>query len=107
MVLGRGRNRNDEFDDDELEYVLFQGALNGKEANLRENARLARAGLVPSKHLVTDALLRRAETIRVDPTGGGAIISLFIDGVRYPGGKMPKQRAPLGINSNTSFFRVR
>jgi type II secretory ATPase GspE/PulE/Tfp pilus assembly ATPase PilB-like protein len=93
MVFGRRKGRNDDFDDDEqIEYILFQGALNGKEANLKENARLARAGLVPAKHMVTDALIRRAETIRIDPKGGGAIISLFIDGVRYPGGRMPKQR---------------
>lgn len=89
-----GKSRDDDYeDDDEIEYVLFQGALNGNEANLQENARLARAGLVPAKHLVTDALLRRAETIRIDPKGPGAIISLYIDGVRYPGGRMPKQRA--------------
>ncbi|MCH7989494.1 MAG: Flp pilus assembly complex ATPase component TadA [Planctomycetes bacterium] len=98
MIFGRRKGRktdsdSDDSDDDEkIEYVLFQGALNGKEANLKENARLARAGLIPSKHLLTDSLERRAETIRIDPKEGGAIISLFIDGVRNPGGRMPKQR---------------
>jgi type II secretory ATPase GspE/PulE/Tfp pilus assembly ATPase PilB-like protein len=94
MVFGRRKGGDDDSDEEkEIEYVLFQGALNGIEANLKKNAKLARAGLIPSKHLVTDALERRAETIRIDPKGAGAIVSLFIDGVRYPGGRMPKQRA--------------
>ena len=38
-----------------------KSALNGKEANLGANARLAQAALIPTKELVTDAILRRAD----------------------------------------------
>jgi type IV pilus assembly protein PilB len=50
-------------------------------------------GLVPAKELVSDALLRRAETMRLEPKGSTAIVRLFIDGVAYPGGRIAKQEA--------------
>ncbi|HUG94372.1 MAG TPA: ATPase, T2SS/T4P/T4SS family [Planctomycetaceae bacterium] len=79
-------------DDDsgEIEYVLFQGPLNGVEVNLQKNARLAEAGLLPAKELVTDALLRRAERIRLEPKGNRSIVTLYVDGIPYPGGRMPR-----------------
>jgi type IV pilus assembly protein PilB len=93
VIFGRGKNVEEEEEDLEIEYVLFQGAQNGKDANLAANAKLARAGLIPAKEMLTDALLRRAETIRLDVKGNAAVITLLIDGVRYPGGRMPKQQA--------------
>ncbi len=92
MILGFGKKRIDD-DDEEVELVMFQGALNGKEANLAANARLAEAGLIPAKEIVTDALSRRADTIRIEPKGATAAVSLLIDGIAYPGGKLPKQQA--------------
>lgn len=77
---------------EEVDYVVFQGALDGREVNLAANARLAEAALVPTKELVTDAILRRAEAIRVDPKGDRAIVTLMIDGVPYSGGRMAKQQ---------------
>lgn len=99
MIFGRGRRDRDEPDEpdedeeEELEYVLFQGALNGIDPNMKENARLAQAGLQPAKELVTDAILRRAERVRVEPKGEKAVVAVYIDGVPYSGGGLSKQKA--------------
>lgn len=96
MILGFGKNKkqvdDDIEDEDDIEYVSFQGSLDGREVNLAANARLAEAALVPTKELVTDALMRRAETIRIDPKGERAVVTLLIDGVPYSGGRMTKQQ---------------
>lgn len=93
MVFGFGKKgKVEEPDDDEqIELVLFQGAFNGKEANLAENARLVQAGLVRSKELISDAISRRAEMLVLEPKGNAAIARYFVDGVPYPGDRMPKQ----------------
>ena len=91
----RNRERDDIDDDDDdfdRETVLFQGALNGVEVNLSANARLARAGLVPSKQLVTDALDRRAEMILMEPKGQATLVRFVIDGIAYPGARLPRQQ---------------
>jgi type IV pilus assembly protein PilB len=97
VVLGFRKNNDgdseEEWEEEEVDYVLFQGALNGKEANLAENARLAEAGLIPLKELITDALHRRAETVRLEPKGQSAVITFSVDGVWYPGGRVPRQHA--------------
>lgn len=96
--MARGRNRSrDEIDDDDdedfpRETVLFQGALNGEEVNLSANARLARAGLVPSKQLVSNALDRRAEMILLEPKGQATLVRFVIDGIAYPGARLPRQQ---------------
>ncbi len=95
MIFGFGKNKKqieEETEEEEIEYVVFQGALSGREVNLSANARLAQAALVPTKELITDALLRRAEGVRIDPKGDRAIVTLMIDGVPYSGGRMPKQQ---------------
>lgn len=98
MVFGRKRNNEDiedEIDEEEedLELVLFQGSLNGVEANLKANAKLARAGLIPAKELVSDAVARGAQELLVEPKGARAAIRYMIDGVAYPGGALPGKRA--------------
>ncbi len=95
MIFGFGKKRDDaedEEDDEEIDYVLFQGATNGREANLGANARLAQAGLIPTKELMTDALLRRADQLRIEPKGDRALTHLSIDGVSYPGSRLSKQQ---------------
>ena len=92
MIFGFGKGVEEE-EEEELELVTFQGALNGKQADLKANARLMEVGLVPAKELVSDALLRRAEMVRLEPKGKAAIVRLFIDGVAYPGGRIRKQEA--------------
>ena len=87
------KKRRAEVADEAMELVMFQGALNGKEANLSANARLAGAGLMPAKELVTDALMRRAETIRLDPKGDRSSVTFMIDGIKHPGGRLPKDQA--------------
>jgi type II secretory ATPase GspE/PulE/Tfp pilus assembly ATPase PilB-like protein len=99
VIFGFGRRNDDDDDDDdddeeEMDFVLFQGALNGKNPDLSENTRLVQAGLVPAKRLVTEALSRRAEMIRLEPKGKVATASFFVDGVAYPGDRMP---APAGM----------
>lgn len=96
MIFGFGRKKgsqNVEEEEEEQEFVLFQGALNGQDADLAANARLAEAGLVPAKQLVSDALARRAETVRLEPKGKVAVSTFFVDGVPYPGVRMPAQAA--------------
>lgn len=91
MVFGFGRKDDDEDDEEEeIELVLFQGSLNGKEPNMKENQKLVQAGLNPAKELVTDGLSRRAETIRVEPKGERSQIAFIVDGIPYAGGKLAK-----------------
>jgi type IV pilus assembly protein PilB len=95
LIFGFGKKRDEEDDEDESEevdYVQFQGAVNGKEANLAANGRLVQAGLVPSKEIVTDALLRRAEQVRIEPKGDRALVQLSVDGVPYAGARLSKQQ---------------
>ena len=71
---GGGGDSDDE-DDEDIELVTFQGATNGKSADMVANARLAQAGLVPTKELVTDALDRRAEQIKIEFKGERAQVT--------------------------------
>ena len=102
MVFGFGKKRVDDVDedaededDDDVELVNFQGAMNGKSADLAANARLAQAALRPTKDMITDALDRRAEMIRLDVKGEKAQTALSIDGMPYAGTRMPKQQASI------------
>ena len=101
MVFGFGKKRVDDDDEDEdededdVELVNFQGAMNGKSADLAANARLAQAALRPTKDMITDGLDRRAEMIRLDVKGEKAQTSLSIDGMPYAGTRMPKQQASI------------
>ncbi|MFQ5733351.1 MAG: GspE/PulE family protein [Planctomycetaceae bacterium] len=91
MAKRRNRERDDiDDDEDDRETVLFQGAMNGEDANLSANARLARAGLVPSKQLVSNALDRRAEVILMEPKGNATLVRFVVDGVAYPGARLPR-----------------
>jgi type IV pilus assembly protein PilB len=94
VIFGFGRKQEEEEEEEEeVDLVLFQGALNGKDTNLAGNARLVEAGLIPAKELVTDGLLRRAGTIRVEPKGEKAAVTHVIDGVAYPGQRLSRQEA--------------
>jgi type IV pilus assembly protein PilB len=94
MIFGWGKKNEDPSSEEiEIETILFQGALSGAEVDLNANARLAQAGLVPAKELISDALGRRAEMIRVEPKGSAAAVTLYVDGVAYPGERLPKQQA--------------
>jgi type II secretory ATPase GspE/PulE/Tfp pilus assembly ATPase PilB-like protein len=95
MIFGFGRKQAEEPDSGELEIetVLFKGAVNGREVDLAKNARLAQVGLVPAKELISDALARRAEMIQVLPKGNAAAVTLYVDGVPYPGERLPKQES--------------
>ncbi len=95
MVFGRRRKDEEEQDDDdqEVELVLFKGALNGVEANLKANAKLVRAGLIPAKEVLSDAIARRAHEVVIEPRGGRALVRYMIDGIAYPGGALPAKRA--------------
>ena len=74
---------------EEAERVLFQGPMFGREANLKKNPGLVRAGLVPVKRLVSNALSRRAHTITVEPKGPRLAIRFMVDGIPYPAGAVP------------------
>jgi type IV pilus assembly protein PilB len=100
VIFRRGRQSDDDDDDDdddedeeEREQVLFQGALNGNDPNLAANGRLVQAGLMPAKMLVSEALSRRAEMIWLVPKGKVASTQFFVDGLPFPGPKMPAPAA--------------
>lgn len=90
---GNKKTASREEDDDEIEPIRFLGSLSGKQANLAANQRLADVGLVPAKELVTDALSRRAELIRLEPKGPAYVINFAVDGIAYPGPRMQKIEA--------------
>ena len=97
MIFGFGKksaaDEPEETDDEDRELVSFQGALNGKEVDMKANARLAQAGLVPAKTMVSDALERRAEAVKVEVKGDRGQVTMYVDGIAYSGGKMPKPQA--------------
>lgn len=76
----------------DIEQVLFQGPLFGREANLKANARLVQAALVPVKQMVSDSLARRAHTILMEPREGRIAIRFMIDGLPYPSAAVPGQK---------------
>ncbi len=92
MGFGRRDDDDDDDEEEELDLVSFQGALNGNPVDLAGNARLAQAGLVPTKQLITDGLIRRAELIRVEPKGERSQVTMQVDGIAYSGGKLSKQQ---------------
>lgn len=93
MIFGFfGKNKEEEEPDEPVpDPVRFLGALNGCDANLKANARLVDAGLVPAKDLISDALNRRADTIRLEPKGAQAVATIMIDGMPFPAGRFAKQ----------------
>ena len=102
MAFGFGKKRDDDDDEEEdeedeeeeeVDLVNFQGALNGKPVDMAANARLVQAALRPTKNLITSALERRAEMIRVDVKGDKAQVALAIDGMPYSGGRMAKPQS--------------
>ena len=101
MAFGFGKKRetrdddddDDDEEDDDVELVNFQGALNGKTADMAANARLVQVALRSTKDLITDGLERRAEILRMDVKGEKAQVALSIDGMPYAGSRMTKQQA--------------
>lgn len=90
--MGRGDDEDEDDDYEDMEQVLFQGAMFGREANLKQNPRLVKAALVLVKRMVSDALARRAHTILLEPAQGRVAIRFVVDGIPYPAGVMPGQR---------------
>ena len=86
------RKEAEEEEQEELEQVLFQGPLFGREADLKKNPKLVQAGLIPVKQMITDALSRRAHTILLEPRDGRVAVRFVIDGIPYPAAAVPGQR---------------
>ena len=97
--FGKKQRQDDDDDDDddddeeEVDLVNFQGAMNGRTADMAANARLVQAALRPTKDLITEVIQRRAETMRVDIKGEKAQVALAVDGMPYAGSRMPKSQA--------------
>ena len=83
----------DDDDSEDIEYVLFQGATNGAEANLEENKKLVAAGLTAAKELVSDALEEKSEMLKLQIDGKRAMASFFVDGMKRPGPRYPGPQA--------------
>ena len=76
------------------DLVLFRGAMNGVDADLNANKKLVSVGLPRVKAMVTDALARRAEKVRIDPKDAkSSQVTLFVDGVAFSGGRISRQEA--------------
>ena len=45
-----------------------------------------------TRDLVTDALSRRADTIRIEPRGPQAVVTILVDGMPFPAGKLATLR---------------
>ena len=73
----------------EIEQVLFQGPLFGREANLKAHAKLVQAALVAVKQMVSDAMERRAHTITLEPKEGRFLLRYVIDGIPHQAGVLP------------------
>ncbi len=90
----KGKNKGGGSDEDiEVELIRFQGATNSVPFDVEANQKLVRAAFEPIKELFTDAVTRRAETVRIDPKGDRATIGFLIDGIPVPAGRIPRQRA--------------
>jgi len=83
-----------EMDDEseDIEQVLFQGPMYGRETNLKQNPRLVKAGLIPAKRMLSDALSRRAHTVIMEPKGPRLTIRFVVDGIPYPAGAFPSKQ---------------
>jgi type IV pilus assembly protein PilB len=82
----------DAAEQEDVEQVLFQGPLFGRESNLKANAKLVQAALVPVKQMMSDALSRRAHTLLMEPREGRLSIRFVIDGMPYPAAAVPGQK---------------
>ena len=94
-MFGRSKSSpaEDEEYEDEFEQVAFQGPVSGEAPDMSAHAALARAGLGPARELISDALSRRAEMVRLETRGAAAAVKMYVDGVPYPGGRMPARQA--------------
>jgi len=85
--FGKKSQQDDDFEE-EVDLVLFQGAYNGAEVDLSEHAKLAEIGLLRAKELITDALERRAELLRLEPKQDRVVAQMMVDGIGYAGARM-------------------
>lgn len=99
MIFFKKNKDVDDDEEEEIEYVQFKGATNGKEPDLEENAKLAAVGLPLCKEVVTDALAQRAEMFKVEPQGDKAVVTFFVDGMKRPGPRFPMMRANALVQS--------
>ncbi|MEM1061247.1 MAG: ATPase, T2SS/T4P/T4SS family [Planctomycetota bacterium] len=83
----------EEDDEDDVDYVQFKGPIGGETPDLSKFGKLTQAALIPAKDMVTDAILRRAELLRLETKGSVTAVRIFVDGIGYPGGKMPARQA--------------
>jgi type II secretory ATPase GspE/PulE/Tfp pilus assembly ATPase PilB-like protein len=93
VIFGRKKDKRDEDEDEEqIELVSFLGPLSGDPPDLQKNAGLVRAGLIPAKELISDAISRRANTFRLEPKGNAAIGMLQVDGMPFAGPRFPAKQ---------------
>lgn len=94
--MARDDDYDDEGDSEEEEVISFGGPLNGNAVDLKANARLMKAGMKPLKELLSDAVARRSELVKIDPEGPRVVTSFFVDGIKRPGPKLHgKQALPI------------
>ena len=95
---GSADDVDDEFEDEgeleeEFDLISFRGPVSGDPPDMSAHAGMARAGLKPAREMISDALSRRGEMVRLEIRGPAAAVRTYIDGVSYPAGRMPARQA--------------
>lgn len=102
MAWGFGKKQEEEPEDDDdedgdeddgVELVNFQGAMFNRTADMAANTKLVHAALRPTKNIITGAIERRAEMLRMDIKGEKAQVAHSIDGMPYAGPRLAKAQA--------------
>ncbi len=75
-----------------ISFFFRVRSTGGKPISTR-NARLAEAGLIPAKEIITDAISRRCEQLRIEPKGERAVVQMVVDGMAHAGGRLSKPQA--------------
>ncbi|MHC4879327.1 MAG: ATPase, T2SS/T4P/T4SS family [Planctomycetota bacterium] len=92
-IFKKNRQVDDDDESEVIDYVLFQGAIDGSQANLDDNKKLVSAGLTAAKELVSDALEEKSEMLKLQIEGKRAMASFFVDGSKRPGPRFPGPQA--------------
>lgn len=96
MLFGFGKKSREPSPADQEEersLVSFQGALNGQELDLKAHAKLAQVALTPTKELITDAIEKRADTVKIELKGERGQVVFTVDGVPQTGVRYAKPQA--------------
>lgn len=100
MIFGFGGKKQQEEDhDEEIELVQFQGAFSGVDVDLSEHTRVVAVGMPRAKELISEALNRSAELLRLEPKGDRVIAQMMIDGMGHAGARLSSKEGLAVVQS--------